>query len=58
MVGNERFFLFLSFHSCHTMKPGKSCQALFKIGLLKGLEPQSLMVLMMLFLTRLVLLMS
>jgi hypothetical protein len=30
---------FLSFQSCHTINPGRSCQILFKSGILKTSEP-------------------
>jgi hypothetical protein len=40
------------------MNPGKSFQVLFRIGLLKESELQSLMVLVMLFLTRMVVIMN
>jgi hypothetical protein len=42
--------MFLSFHSFQSMKSGKSCQVLFRIGILKEPEPQSLIILVIFFL--------
>jgi hypothetical protein len=48
---------FLSFQSCHTIKPDMGFQILFRSGILNTSEPQSLIVLMILVLSLLVCLM-